>query len=359
MSNHQRVSHRTLIAAASLFAAFVVSPSAQAGQFDGVTLTIGTWGGSWKANIEERIVPRFEAEGGKIVFATGSPQANFAKLVAARGRAPFDIMEILDAQVGDFNELGYLQPIDAGKIANKAHIADYQISDNMIGSWHTQEVICYHKDKFKELGIEPPNSYKDLIRPELAGRISWPDINSGGGLANLGAIVHAAGGDENNIKPGLEMINAMKVLKFWSRGGETLAQFQSGDIYAAVANAGWCLRTKKAGVNVTSVHPIVSESIVGVAKVGWLGIMKSSKNAEAAHWFINEYLDEDFQLLFAKKSGITPINSKAIARMGEDEVIEEMLELEPAVIAKQQRIDYSKFKISDWTDQWNRMVSQQ
>ena len=195
------------------------------------------------------------------------------------------------------------------------------------------------------------------MRPELAGRISFPDINSGGGLANFGGVVHAAGGDEKNIKPGLELINDMKVLKFWSRGGETLAQFQSGDIYASVSNAGWCLRTKKAGVNVTSVHPKIKEGVVGVAKVGWLGVMKSSKNVAAAHWFINQYLSEDFQVLFAKKSGLVPINKKAIARMSEDPVISEILVLDPAGIAMEQRIDYSKVTISDWTDQWNRMVA--
>ncbi len=352
-------SRRGLLAAATVAITGLAAGTAFAGQFDGVTLRVGTWGGSWKANIEELIIPKFEAMGGKIEFVTGSPQANFAKLVAARGNAPFDIMEILDAQVTDFKAAGYLQKIDLDKIPNKQHIATYQYNDDMVGSWHTQEVICYHKDKYKELGLPAPTTYKDLINPKLSGRVSWPDINSGGGLANFGAVVHAAGGDETNIKAGLDMIRDMNVLKFWSRGGETLAQFQSGDIYASVSNAGWCLRTKKAGVNVTSAHPVIKEGVVGVAKDGWLGIMKSSKNAEAAHWFINEYLDEDFQLLFAKKSGITPINRGAIKRMGEDPVIAEILVLDPAEIAKELRVDYSKFKISDWTDQWNRSVAKQ
>ena len=52
-----------------------------------------------------------------------------------------------------------------------------------------------------------------------------------------------------------------------------------------------------------------------------------------------------------------PINKKAIARMSEDPVVAEMLELDESRISKQLRIDYSKVTISDWTDQWNRMVS--
>ncbi|MBI1386577.1 MAG: extracellular solute-binding protein [Rhizobiales bacterium] len=358
MSGWKSTGGKALIVGTLLAITQALAGPALAGKFDGVTLRIGTWGGSWKANMEERIVPRFEAEGGKIEFVTGSPQANFAKVVAARGQAPFDIMEILDAQVSDILEAGFLQKLNLELIPNKQHMDAYQYNENMIGSWHTQEVICYNKDKFAELGIPAPTTYKDLVRPELEGRISFPDINSGGGLANLGSLAYATGGDENNIKPALEMLKAMKILKFWSQGGELVQQYQSGDVYASVSNAGWCLRAKNAGVNVTSVHPFIKEGMVGVAKEGWLGIMSNSTNVEAAHWFLNEYLDEEFQLLFAKKSGITPINRNAIARMGEDPVIAEMLVLDPVKIQKQQRTDYSKFQISDWTDEWNRMVAQ-
>lgn len=349
---------RGLAVSLSFAAIQLVAMPLSAGEFDGVNLRVATWGGSWKANIEEYIVPKFEAEGGTIEFVTGSPQANFARLVAARGQSVFDVMEVLDAQVSNMHELEALAPIDTSQIPNVANIAEYQLTSDLIGSWHTQEVICYNVDKFAELGLPAPKTYSDLIEPELSGRVSFPDINSGGGLANLGAVTYAAGGDVNNIQPGLDIIKEMNVLKFWSRGGETLAQFQSGDIYAAVANAGWCLRTKKAGVNVTSVHPQVTPEIQGVAKVGWLGIMTDSKNVEAAHWYINQYLEEDFQLLFASKSGITPINKLAIARMDEDPIVAEMLELDPTKIAKQQRLDYSTFDVSKWTDQWNRQVSQ-
>ena len=345
----------TLVAAAG-----AVPAGALAGEFDGVTLRVGTWGGSWKANIEEKIVPKFEALGGKIEFVAGSPQANLAKVITGRGRAPFDLMEILDAQVADILEADYLHSLDLDRIPNKQHVESWQYNDKLMGSWHTQEVICYHVDKFAEMGIPVPKTYTDLIRPELVGKVSFPDINSGGGLANFSAVNIAAGGDKENVQPGLELINDMKVLKFWSRGGETLTQFQSGDIVAAISNGGWCLRTRKAGVNVDSVHPDLGQGNVGVAKVGWLGIMKSSegKNVEAAHWFINEYLEEDFQLLFATKSGIIPINKGAIKRMADDEVIRDILVLDEEKIANELRFDYSGVDLSDWTDQWNRMVAQ-
>jgi len=348
----------TLLAATVGATSLAVTNVATAGQFDGVTLSVGTWGGSWKENIVNVIVPKFEAEGGKIEFVTGSPQANLAKLIAGRGKAPFDIMEILDAQVQDFREAEFLQPLDLDAIPNKSHLESWQISDDTIGSWFTQEVICYNKDKYAELGLDAPKTYTDLGDPKLAGRVSIPDITSGGGLANFGAFAHAGGGDEANIAPGLELVKSINALKFWSRGGEVVTQFESGDVYAAVVHAGWCTRAKKAGSNVTSVHPYINDQHTGVHKHGWLGIMKSSENAAAANWFINEYIDQGFQFEFAVKSGVVPVNKDAIAMLSSDPVLDEMLQTTSEEISQQLRIDYSKADIPDWTDQWNRSVAQ-
>ncbi len=335
-----------------------VAASASAGEFDGVTLTIATWGGTWKSNIEEVIVPKFEAMGGKVEFVTGSPQANLAKLIAARGRAPFDVMEVLDAQEKDFFTTGdFIQNVDLSKIPNAEGLDDWQRNESRVASWNTQETICYDKGKFAELGLEPPTTYTDLINEKLAGRISIPDITSGGGLANFGAFAYAAGGDETNVQPALDLINKLDALKFWSRGGEVITQFQSGDVYAAIVHAGWCTRAKNAGANVTTAHPKINDEHTGVNKYGWLVIMKSSENTDAANWYINEYLDPEFQLRLATKAGVVPVNKEAIARLEEDPVLAEMLVLDPAKLDTQLRIDYSKADIASWNDQWNRAVT--
>ena len=298
--------------------------------------------------------------GGEIEFVTGSPQSNLAKLIAARGRAPFDVMEVLDAQQKDFFVTNdFIQKIDLSSIPNKQYLDKWQYNDWRIASWHTQESICYNRDKFEELGLPAPKTYNDLTNPKLKGRISFPDITSGGGLANFGAIAHAAGGDEENVRPGLDLIKRMNALKFWSRGGEVVTQLQTGDVYAAVVHAGWCVRARNAGANVMTAHPQIGNKAVGVHKYGWLVLMKSSENKKAAEWFMNAYNDPEYQLEYARKSGVVPVNKKAIAQLKSDPVLAEMLELDPDKIASQLKVDYSKADISSWTDQWNRSVSGQ
>lgn len=327
-------------------------------RFDGVTLRIATFGGPWRDIMDKVLSPRFAALGGKLEFVTGSPQANFAKLVAGHGRAPFDVVELIDAQVPDYQQGKYLATLDLSKIPNKQYLDSYQYNDKMVASWETQEALCYNTEKFKQLGLAPLKTYKDLAQPALAGHVMIPDINSGGGLAAFGGFAIAAGGSESNFMPGVNVIKSIKGVKFWSQGDQVTLAFQSGDIYAAAAHAGWCLRTKNAGVPVQSVHPYIKPGVVGVAKQGWVGIVATSKNIEAAHWFLNQYLESNYQLTFAIDEGVVPVNRLAIAKMGENPTFAQMLQLTPELISHELRIDYSKANISDWIDAWNRMIAQ-
>src|ERR1700677_1829499 len=62
------------------------SAPAFAGQFDGVTVRLATFGGNWRDIVEAHVGKAFEAEGGKIEYVLGQPAQNMAKLIAARGQ---------------------------------------------------------------------------------------------------------------------------------------------------------------------------------------------------------------------------------------------------------------------------------
>lgn len=346
-----------LAAGIALSLANAPQAGAQAKRFDGVTLKVGTFGATWKDAQEELIAKRFATLGGKVEYVTGSPQANLAKLVASRGRLPFDMMEILDAQEGDFLQSGFLAPIDLDKIPNKSLLAPDLYSKNFVGTWVTQEGVCYLKAKYQELGLPPPQKYQDLVNAKLERKVLLPDINSGGGLAFVGGIAHATGGDEKNIKPGLDLVTQIRPSRFWSQGTEVITQFQTGDMIAAGAHAGWCLRAAKAGANVAFAHPDIKPGVKGIAKLGWWGVMKGSPNLEAAHWYMNEFLNPDFQYEFAVKTGIVPIAGPALKRIGEVPIMKDMAETDPARIAKQLKVDYKKVNLTEWIDQWNRTVT--
>lgn len=333
---------------------------AQAKPFDGVTLRVATFGGPWRDDLIKFVAPKIEAMGAKVIFVAGSPQDNLAKIIAARGRdTPFDVIEILDAQFDQVVEGGLVDPINYNAIPNASHIEDWQRNPNGVGNWTTQEVICYDKGKFAELGLPAPTSYSDLAHPKLAGRVMLADIAGGGGLANFAGMAFASGGDTINVKPALDTIATIKGAKFWKAGGDVVAGFKSGDIYAAVAHTGWCLRAIKfAGANVAAAHPRINAKQKGVIKVGWLSVVKGTKNSAAAMAFVNAYLDEEFQVAFAKNSGVWPVNKRAIQRLRtEDPVFVALNNIEATDVANMLRIDYKGVNVNNWYDQWNRAVS--
>jgi putative spermidine/putrescine transport system substrate-binding protein len=326
--------------------------------FDGVTLKIATFGGIWRDFQVQTIVPKMQEMGAKVEFVTGSPPDNLAKLIAARGReAPFDVLDTFDASLPSVIAAGLFQKIDVKAIPNVQFLESWQYSDQRIASWITEEAICYNNQKFSELGIPPPTTYRDLANPKLAGRVAIPDIASGGGLANFSAIAYAEGGDLTNVKPALDLITSIKGLKFWRQGEQAVQQFQTGDIYVAVIHAGWCAFLKKAGQPVSVVHPVINASTKGVLKQGWIGVVTGSKNGNAAAAYINQFLAEDFQFEFAKVNGVIAVNRRAQARMAQDPILKEMLVLDPAQMSKMLQVDYSKANVSDWTEQWNRRVA--
>lgn len=347
-----------LVAVLSLSA--VSNVVAQDKPFAGVNLRVGTFGGPWTEIQKEQLQPQMEALGATVTYIPGSPQANMAKLIAARGsEPPMDVLEILDAIVPDMREGGFLQPLDVSLIPNTQHLAKGQYNDLMVANWTTQEGICYNSEKFKELGIPAPTTYNDLGHPKLEGRVQIPDIVSGGGLAAVAGFSFANGGDLKNIKPGLEAIANLKALKFWKRGAEALTQLRSGDIYAAVIHAGWCVRAANAGMTVEMVHPVINANTKGVIKQGWMGVVKGidPKVAKAAHAYINMFIDAEFQKGFAIKRGVVPENLLSLKGLEEDPTLKRLMILNPDEIANMLHIDYSKVNVSEWNDQWNRTVT--
>ena len=324
-------------------------------RFDGVTLRVGTWGGPWGDMQKKHIKPKLEALGAKVEYVHGSTQDNVAKLIAAKGRTPpIDVFEILDAMEPVVAQGDFLQKLDLAKIPNIKDLADWQYDDTKVATWIVQEGICYNTEKFKELGVAAPATYKDLGDPKLKRRVTIPDISSGGGLANFAGLVYAGGGNEKNVKPGLILINQINPLKFWRNAQEVVVQLKASDVYAAVIHTGWCVRAKKAGVPVAAVHPRINASTQGVLKTGWIGVVKGSKNREAAQYYINEFVSKEFQSAFAAPMGVIPVNKQAVSAFTSDTISVSMYKADMSDIL---RINYSDADVADWIDQWTRSVA--
>jgi spermidine/putrescine-binding protein len=172
----------------------------------------------------------------------------------------------------------------------------------------------------------------------------------------VGAFALSAGGSETDIGPGLELIKRIPGVKFWKAGGDVITQFKSGDIWVAVAHAGWAVRTAYAGVPVKTV-PAQIGSHVGMLKEGWIGVVRGSRVKEAAEFYINTVLSPEVQYQMAVKTGTVPVHPDALKRLGNVDVVKDLVILDPARIARMTKLDAAKIDMSRWNEQWNRMIS--
>lgn len=323
-------------------------------RFKGQTLKVGTWGGKWGGFQKEIIVPKIEAEGGKVQFVHASTQDNIAKLAAARGRdVPIDVMEILDAMMPTFKKEGLLQKIDLSQVPNTKYLKDGFYDEWKVATWIVQEGICFNREQFKAMGLAAPKTYTDLGHPKLEGKVVIPDITAGAGLANFAGMVYAGGGDVKNIEPGLKVLKEVNALKYWKRAGEALNMLQTGDVAAALIYSGHCSRVRKSGHPVNAVMPMMANGKRGVMKNGWIGIVKGTPVSELATFYVNQFINYDFQATWAPAMGVIPSNQEALKAFLEDEVSQEMF----VPLDENLKVDYSDADVADWTDRWTRTAS--
>ena len=350
------LTRRNLLATIPAFA--LARQAAAEGQFAGQTLRIGTFGGTNADAIRAAVGDTFATAGARLEFVIGSPQDNMAKVIAANGHGdpPMDAFEILGAMVPELLALKLLADLDYSLIPNAQALAPAQRQARLVAIWTTQEMIVCNAAKLAEHGIPLPTSLTDLTDPRLRGRVMIPDITSGGGLEAVGAFAITAGGDETNIDPGLQLIHRIPDLRLWKAGGEVITAFKSGDIWVAIAHAGWAVRTEYAGVKVVSV-PAKLGTHVGLIKEGWMGIVRGSRQAALAAFYINAYLDAATQFQMTVKTGTVPVVPAARTKLADVPVVQDEMILDPARIALMTRIDYAKVDLADWNDRWNRIIA--
>ena len=342
----------------SLIAALAPNPAWAAKDLEGVTLRVACWGGSWLKRIQSTIEPQLVARGAKVEYVVGNPHDNLAKLVAARGQAvPFDIIEFSENNRTDMNEAGVLAELDYSQVSNAAPIDPRYRLKNMVAHSSTIDGIVYNADKFKELGVPAPKTYADLANPKLKGRVTFGEPTVIQGVKGIVAIAYENGGNEKNLKPGLEAINKLAPGSFYKSSTKLFAQFKAGDIWAAHWHVGWVIRGRKADIPLAFAMPKIQDKHAVISNV-WLGVVKGTSNAKAAQAFINEYLASKPQEEIGRLTGARPVNQAAADALKSDPLLAEFLPLTSKDYAEVYYSDLTSIDMAALVDQWNRTVSQ-
>jgi len=342
------ITRRAALAAAVLGAFHLAIPAKASDQrFDGVTIRVATWGGSWRDRIQELIGAEFEKRGGKVEYVVGNALENFNKLIVAAGQEPpFDVMEFQSDLWKPLVDSGFLAPLDT-PMANADGVT--------VKTWTLEEGIVFNAAKFAELGLAEPKRYSDLFAPELKGRIAWPDI-SYGPYALIG-LATELGGDELNVEPALQRLKQENLPYYYRSSVELSTKFGSGDVWAAPWHAGWAVRVSRGGLPLDIAYPAVKDKH-GIVANGMVGIVKGTPVEAAARWWVERYLSTEVQTAFCSANGIAAVDSAALAAMRQDPLLAELMLLTPEAIAGAYQVNWNEIDLAAIVDQWNRGIAQ-
>ena len=153
------------------------SPAASAGgkkPFEGQTLRVFVYSGSWEKGFRDSFVPKFEAQTGAKVVVDPGWWDSIPKLKASPpGKPAFDLV-LTDATQGyPAIKEGLFQKIDMCKITNKSKFAASALDNWVVkdGYGITFPDSVHTLGYNKTLVTAPPTSWADLMKPEYAGKL--------------------------------------------------------------------------------------------------------------------------------------------------------------------------------------------
>jgi putative spermidine/putrescine transport system substrate-binding protein len=275
----------------ALFALAIAMP-AQAQAQD--KLVVSIWGGSWRDLIAETVAKKFTAETGvPVEFVTGGTIDRLNKEKLAKGNPESDITFTTSHVGWLYANDGLFEELDVSKIANAKNLADEaRISPFHLGAWAYVYTIGYRADL---LGNMKFDSWSDLWKPELKGKIAGPDFDPSHIIA-ISAIL--SGSDPAHWEKGQEKLKELKpnFKAFYTNDANSQQLLASGETPVQIVLSMNAYYMIGQGVPITLSIP-KEGAVLGVDTVA---IMKGSKKTELAYKFINTLYDPDIQAEIAK-----------------------------------------------------------
>jgi putative spermidine/putrescine transport system substrate-binding protein len=269
-------------------------------------LVISVWGGSWKDLVEQTVAKKFKAEtGADVEFITGGTIDRLNKAKLAKGNPESDLTFTTSHVGWLYANDGLYEQLDMSKIPNaKSLVEQAKISPYHLGTWAYVYTIGYRPDMVPA-GIKF-DSWADLWKPELKGKISAPDFD-----ASHLVVVSAKleGGDAASWEKGNAKLKALKpnFKAYYANDAASQQLMQNGEAPVQVMLSMNAYHIASQGVPVKLAIP-KEGAVLGIDTIG---IMKGTKNADLAYKFINIMLDPAVQAQVATMKKGSPVVTNA------------------------------------------------
>ncbi len=257
-------------------------------------LTVMTYGGGFESAMREGVIPAFEAAHPyAVTLAVSDDTALVPRLVAARGRPPFDVFSCNDDAGILLRGAGLLAPDQSANLPELADTYDSMKPPCTV----IYGTTVYRYDLVYRTAAFPvaPGSWQDLWRPGLT--VGVPAISQSYGLTFLYLAALLNGGDAGNLDPGFAAIRRLGRFKVYKNVSQGLTMFQQGEIDAALYYAHRGQQLIDAGLPVARTVPKEG----GFAQRTGMQIPRGAANMAGAVAWVRTGLSVPYQAALAEQ----------------------------------------------------------
>lgn len=288
----------------------------------------------------------------KLVVETGNSVERLAKMEANKANPVIDIATISMADALQASRAGLIEKIDTAKLSNYDKLYDIAKDPNKdgmsVGYTFYATSIVYRTDKMK---IE---SWADLLKPEYAQHIAFPNVTTNQGPTALYMIEKALGTNNADLKNAIAAVGEKSddIVTFYVKSSQLVQLMQQEEIWAApIGRFSWAPFTK---LDLPLAWATPKEGQSGGMNV--MVVAKDSKNRDLAHEFMDFWLSTEVQKKIADKLVDSPTNKEVTVsddvanNITYGEETAQSLQLIPADVTLDNR--------DTWLKEWNSKIGQ-
>jgi putative spermidine/putrescine transport system substrate-binding protein len=264
-------------------------------------LVVSIWGGSWRDLVADTVAKKFTQETGvQVDFITGGTIDRLNKAKLAKGNPESDITFTTSHVGWLYADGGLFDKLDLGKIPNaKNLVEEARFGPYHLGSWAYIYTIGYRADLIKDIKFD---SWGDLWKPELKGKIAAPDFDPSHIIV---AAAILSGGDAEHWQKGEAKLKELKpnFKAFYTDDANSQQLLASGETPVQDVLSMNAYYMIGQGAPITLAIPKEG----GVLGVDAVAIMSGSKKTDLAYKFINALYDPEVQAQIAKLKKGSPV----------------------------------------------------
>jgi len=320
-------------------------------------VVMATFGGTIEQFVRTDIVPAFEKLTGlKVKLVVGTALSNYSKVLATKNKPEIDVYwsNELTHEAGKQQVL--YEKLDSKLVPNMLDAIPVSRDPDGIGTgvYIMATGLQYNSKAFKEAGIPAPTSWYDLWDPRLKGKVALFSFDVAYSQDLIVIMTKLAGGNEKNIRLGIEKIKTLKtsgnLVSFANSPAELDNMLIQGQAWITVNGSPRAFLLKEKGAPIDFAYPKEGAGYF----TNYFELVKNSPNPLGAQLLINFMSSPEIQLIIAKNTVTAPVNKKVIV----PESLKSKIPFGDEQINKLIRIDRVEMnkKLDEWAEVWRREI---